>query len=528
MLLDRTFHPDEANQAFTVGKLLETGTYTYKPTDHHGPTLYYAAAPLQKAFGHADTASMDGTVLRCTPLVFAILGLILGGLAVKRLTKSFWAALGFILLLGSAPIFVFFATDFIQEMLLVCFLLGMYWSATGYLYPGKRLKPGSWALFFGVFAGLAFATKETSLISFAAAGLASLPFLFKRRTSNLEHQTSNIKHQSLFHVSLAIAGFAMTSVVLFSSLCTNWEGVFNAFVAAPLAYLGRGVGNAAASVGANWHVHPWWQYANWLFSHPPFSELDLFVVAFAACPLFLGILRFAFLRADAKRAHFVQFKPEKPKPSIYPSLGPWIFALLYSSILFSIYSLIPYKTPWCALQFLPGVALAAILGLHAVAVRIGGRLVPALIAFAVVAGVVIFRQPALEKMNQDPDSKDIPFNYANASPEVKDLAACVTAAMTAETPRVGPLAESPAEKFIAVALPTADTWPFPWYNRPYEGRTGYWTTFEDLVTLQKSGIKPTVVIVPMTEGHLVQPLFPHLKNTKRFYMRPKVRVRVFW
>ena len=42
------------------------------------------------------------------------------------------------------------------------------------------------------------------------------------------------------------------------------------------------------------------------------------------------------------------------------------------------------------------------------------------------------------------------------------------------------------------------------------------------------GSKPSVVVVPAEEGHLVQPLFPHLKNTKRFEMRPRVRVRAFW
>lgn len=520
MLFDRTFHPDEANQAFTVGKLLETGSYAYQPTDHHGPTLYYAAAPLQKAFGHTDTAGLDGTVLRGTPFVFAVLGLILGALAVKRITKSAGAALGFILLLGTAPIYVFFATDFIQEALLACFLLGMYWTGAGYLNLGAKFKRGTWALFFGVFAGLAFATKETSVLSFAAAFLAGLPFLVRHFKT-----TRSFPFQ---HSWMCVAGFLLTAVVLFSSFCANWTGVVNAFVLAPLAYLGRGVGDAAASVGANWHVHPWWQYASWLFAGRLFSELDLFVVAFVACPLFLGVLRFAYLRADAKRAHFVQFKPEKAKPSIYPSLGPWLFATLYTLILFGLYSLIPYKTPWCALQFLPGAVLTVVLGLHAIAVRMGGRVVPVLIALGVVGGVIAFRLPALEKMNRDPDSKDIPFNYANASPEVRDLAACVANAMMKETPAVGPLAEAPAEKFIAVALPPSDVWPFPWYNRPFEGRTGYWTSFDDLVTLQKSGAKPTVVIVPMTEGHLVQPLFPHLKNTKRFYMRPNVRVRVFW
>ena len=57
----RTFHPDEANQAFTAGRLLETGRYEYRPDDHHGPTLYYAAAVIQKAAGHNSLATLDGT-----------------------------------------------------------------------------------------------------------------------------------------------------------------------------------------------------------------------------------------------------------------------------------------------------------------------------------------------------------------------------------------------------------------------------------------------------------------------------------
>ena len=131
----------------------------------------------------------------------------------------------------------------------------------------------------------------------------------------------------------------------------------------------------------------------------------------------------------------------------------------------------------------------------------------------------------IARMSRDPDSKDIPYNYASASPEVQQLAAIVASAMTSN-PTIPQSPNSPA--FIAVALPPSDTWPFPWYNRPYEPQTGYWTSFDDLKQLAAGGVKPTVVIVPMTEGHLVQPLFPHLKHTKRFYMRPGVRVRVFW
>ena len=81
MIFDRTFHPDEANQAFTTGRLIETGVYRYDPKDHHGPTLYYAAAAIQKAAGNNSTATIDGTLLRCTPLLFAVLALLFSFLA---------------------------------------------------------------------------------------------------------------------------------------------------------------------------------------------------------------------------------------------------------------------------------------------------------------------------------------------------------------------------------------------------------------------------------------------------------------
>ena len=155
MLFDRTLHPDEANQAFTTGRLLETGRYAYRPDDHHGPTLYYAAAAIQKASGHGTLATMDGTLLRCTPLLFAVLALVFGFFAVKRLTKSAVPGLVFALLLGTSPFFAFFATDFIQEVLLASFLVMMFWAGVGYLHPGTKWKTGTWALLFGTAAGLA-------------------------------------------------------------------------------------------------------------------------------------------------------------------------------------------------------------------------------------------------------------------------------------------------------------------------------------------------------------------------------------
>ena len=315
--------------------------------------------------------------------------------------------------------------------------------------------------------------------------------------------------------------------------------------AAPPSSLGRAAGDAAASTGANWHVHPWWQYLRWLFA----DEYGV-LAFFTLCGIGSGLFT---------RFVWTAIRPELRACARGPLPRSFLFALGYACLLLVFYSLIPYKTPWCALQMHIGLLLAALLGFavacgmftaacslpprsglpaeckaRATWLRNHPRLLTALgiLPLAIVSLMLLLvNGRELLRMNRDPDSKDIPYNYASASPDVQELAATVASAMAAATNHEPP--------FIAVALPPADTWPFPWYNRPYERQTGYWTSIDDLKRLAETGIKPTAVIVPMAEGHLVQPLFPHLKHTKRFYMRPGtrnregkmrggVRVRVFW
>lgn len=550
MLFDRTFHPDEANQAFTVGRLLETGTYTYRPTDHHGPTLYYAAAPLQKMFGHTTTADLDGTLLRCTPLIFGVLTLVFLAEAVYGLVRHFGgtpeahatrrllpalAAGATTLLLGTSPLFIFYATDFIQETLLACFTALAFKCAVGYAvarlppenssHP-RRLKSGTWALFFGFSMGLCFATKETCSLTFAAAILAAAPFLAIHLKRNGIRALADVIRPN--DVVLGLLAFVLTSVVLFSSFCQDWMGVYNAFIAAPLSYVHRAAGEATAG-GANWHIHPWWQYLSWIFLGQPSScPADLNPgVAFAHLhPLLQWI---ALLLPLGLYATLGSARARMPRMLVQAFLG----ASLYFVALLTLYSVVPYKTPWCGVQTLLGFVLAVALG-YAVATEVGldflrqrrsaafaGKRMTAVTICVLILPLacVLEHIPAWRRINTDPDSWAIPYNYAHASPEAKDLAACVDAAMRAVDSKTS---------FAAIALPPEDSWPFPWYNRAWENQTGYWTKFEDLIALEKTGAKPTVVIVPMTEGHLVQPLFPHLKHTKRFYMRPRVRVRVFW
>ena len=487
MLFDRTFHHDEATQAFTTGHLLETGRYTYQPQDHHGPTLYYAAAALQRAAGHSDTASLDGTLLRGTPLVFAALALVFGFAALKRLTKSLIPGLVFALLLGTSPFFAFFATDFIQEVILTCFLVMMFWAGAGYLHPGTKWKTGTWALFFGTAAALAFATKETCLISFFAAGLAAAPFLVK-------HVAKGQFRARTRDAVLAVLGFLIVSFILYSDFGHDFHGVYNAFVAAPLSYLRRGVGDAATSAGANWHVHPWWQYLYWLYVRTP-GLLALFSLA--------SVVALVTSRRTSQTT-FTAFR----------------FTLIYALATCVIYSLIPYKTPWCTVQIEAAFVLAAVLGLACIADACPRR---KWLIFILPALVLAFGNlPAFVQMNRTPDDTGNPCNYAAASPEVKDLAAAIASAL-----------KSPAndEPPVIVALPNADEIglsSFRWYNRGLEAsrKIGYLPGgLENIVYLQSTGFTPTVLIVPENEAGLVQPLFPHLKDRKDFYLRPEIPER---
>ena len=524
MFFNRTFHPDEANQAFTTGSLLETGLYQYRPSDHHGPTLYYAAAPLQKAFGHNDTASLDGTLLRCTPLVFAALAVVLAFFAVRKATRNTLSALFACVLLAAMPIFAFYSTDFIQEMLLASFSVAMLWAAVDFAAALKTrseqgndgVKPGKRAVFFGMFAGLAFATKETSVFTFASAALAAWCVRPKdphtqddckrsacdvNAQANRKSPARNRPESAAIQAALLAAfAFILTAVLFFSSFGAEWGGVYDAFISAPLSYFHRAAGDAAG--GAAWHVHPWWWYAKTLF----FPDNIVYSLAFLPLVVYPLLPRFRKSRLLS-------------------------FLALHSLILFALYSIVPYKTPWCMLQVAVPLVLAygVLLGEISSSLR-NGRAI-AFAAFAIPLALFAF---ADVRIWRDPDARDIPYNYAHASPQVKDLAACVADAI-AKSPRPNP-SESQHNshfsilnsQFIAVALPACDTWPFPWYNRPLKNVTGYWTSFDALETLAKDGVKPAVVVCRAEYGHLVQPLFPHLNRTRRFEMRPHVRVRAFW
>ncbi|MEY4941705.1 MAG: hypothetical protein RIQ93_3440, partial [Verrucomicrobiota bacterium] len=159
-------HADEANQAVKAGELLEKGQYKFDPRDHHGPTLYYATLPVAWLRGERTLATLTETTVRWVPALAGTLSVVLLAWLASPLGR--WPALASAAFLAISPAAVYYSRDFIQETLLLTFVLGALACARLWWREG-RLR---WALAAGVFGGLMAATKSSAPL-FAAAALVA-------------------------------------------------------------------------------------------------------------------------------------------------------------------------------------------------------------------------------------------------------------------------------------------------------------------------------------------------------------------
>ncbi len=327
---ERPMHTDEATKAYMLGELMAGRGYRYNPTEHHGPTLVYAARAVAAVRGKATYPNVTETDLRLVAvlaglamvLAAPLLGKGLGGVAV------IWAVLFFLV----DPAFGFYSRYFIHEMLLMGAAMAAL--ACGWRYFDSRRA--GWALGFGLSVGLMFATKATFVLMGAAAvgALAICGLCWGRRQTNTDARPPI----RLSHAALALLGLAAVWLLLFSSLFTNWQGLADSFGAYTHA-LKRG---SASDGSAAWHHHPWHFHLHrvlwWEFEPrwPTWSQASL--VALALAGTFFALRRKQRFDVDPRLPRFLVF---------------------YTLLLFVIYSAMPYKTPWLVLGPMQGVILLA-------------------------------------------------------------------------------------------------------------------------------------------------------------------------
>lgn len=412
-LAHRPMHADEANQALKFGDLLENGRYSFDPRDHHGPTLYYATLPVAWIRGEKTLVEIDEITLRLVPAVAGTLAVLLLGVLAAPLGR--WpAAFAAASLALSAPA-LYYSRDYIQETLLLTFTLGALVSVKRWWDAGSL-----WAAVGGGFCvGLMLATKSTAPLFLVAALLAGISVRSEKPAS------SRIVRDAW----LALATALLVAALLYSSFGTHFAGIGDAI---------RAYGFAAHRVSANsGHEKPWWYYFQ-LFGWSQSGGLLWQQLAFSALAAFGGAL--VLVAAPVERTAKTALARR---------------ALLYTAVLALAMSAAPYKTPWHAIHWVPGLAILAAAGLSFLP-RWWTALFLAVIVLwsqALQARLAVFQRPADERN---------PYAYVQSAPDVLKFRPLVDRVLASEPNGI-------------IRVISEEYWPLPWYFRGLD-HVGYWNS----------------------------------------------------
>ena len=429
----RPMHNDEGVNGIKFGQLWDArlaklyGPFKYDPTEHHGPSLFYLTFALARLTGAPDLSHFSEARLRSLDVLFGLGLILLLPLVADGLGRrpALWA--GF--LTAVSPAMVFYSRYFIHEMLLVFFsFLAL---AAGWRYWRSR-KLG-WALLAGAALGLMDATKETFVITLAAAALALALNRAWARWLDASVLPAKAPPLDFRHLAAALAVWLAIALVLFSSFFTNAQGPLDS-IRTYAAWVGRAGGRSP-------HIYPWTFYFHrLLWFHAPRGPVssEALIAALALVGAASGFTRQRLGHANAGFIRFLAF---------------------YTLALTSAYCLISYKTPWCLLGFWHGMILLAGVG-AAVLLRSLRRRGLRLAALAVLAAGLAQlgwqARRASVPLASDPRN---PYVFAQTSPDLLRLVDKVKALAQA-----GPLGP---EMLVKIIAPDGDYWPLPWYLRDF-------------------------------------------------------------
>ena len=429
-LSERPMHTDEAVQAVKFGQLLETGQYKFDPRSFHGPTLYYFTLPVAWLRGQKNLRQIDEYTVR---LVSAIIGSAL-------VLSLFWLRDGLgkigILYAGAlitvSPAMVYYSRYYIQEMLLVAFTTGLL--ACGWRYYRDRRVV--WAVAVGVFAGLMHATKESCLISWFAIGVAFIACWIT--TKRVQHKSPNgigvIKGQAIKHGISASAAAVVVSVTFYSSFFSNLQGVWDSLVS-PFIY--------SLEPGHDKSFFYYLRLMMGLEGRIGILTSEITIVGFA---LVAAIISF---REDWSSTASGQLRR---------------FLTYYTITIFTVYSLLPYKTPWLILSAILGLILMAGSGIEAVYNHSRKPFLLTGVTAIILSTLVILCQGVfLVNFRYFADKRN-PYAYVHPNTDVLEI-----------EKRMKQLAELTLDgQDLSVKVISEEYWPLPWYLRNFE-QVGYWS-----------------------------------------------------
>jgi uncharacterized protein (TIGR03663 family) len=413
----RPMHTDEAVNAYIVGQLLAGETFAYDPQDRHGPALAALALPLVRMQGAKRFADLTESELRLTTVLAGTVTILLFGAAVEMF--GFLPCLIAALLFACAPLPVYYDRYFIHESLFSAATFGLILSG----WRACRKPSIVQAALAATCAALMLASKETAVLHYFALAAAALVFWLW----NLRGKSPVGLWQPKAMLA-AVAVFLLVSVTYFTWFGSNWKALAALLHAAP---------NFMARAGGEGHQKTFWYFARLLTGS--WSGGLIFVLA-----------SIGFLLAAKKR-----------NPS------PYGFLAWYAVFLAGLYSLIPYKTPWLALNLWLPIALFAGLAFESLwslpakhpALRIA---LPAFCVLLAIVAAALIAHDSRQRVFAHPADETNPFAYAHTSEDLLGLPV-----------ELAELAHQQALASPRIAVIASDPWPLPWYLRHFSN-VGFW------------------------------------------------------
>lgn len=436
-------HHDEGVNGFFLLRLINQGVYHYDPANYHGPTLYYFALLAAKLFKLAG-AGLSTYAIRIVPVAFGVATVWLI-LSLRRRLGAMGALTG-AALVALSPGAVYMSRYFIHESLFVFFTLGIIVASLRFYESANPV----YLMLASISAALLFATKETAMISagvlLIALAMTAL-YMRLRKTARNEHQPTKRGQQKkkkramgaetdgsgdalarfggqlgiIAMALVALALFVVVYILFYSSFFTNAGGISDSLKTFKIW----------ARTGNKEHVHEWYTYLRWLW----LEEGPLVVLGAAGIAVALWRARNALA----------------------------VFTALWATGIVAAYSLIPYKTPWLALNFIVPLAIIGGYGvglLYRWAADDLRQSSLALVLAAVALSVCGYQMSQLNFRHYDDDAYIYPYAHTvrGILPLVDRINRFATIAGTG--------------KLTAIHCASPDYWPLPWYLREYT-RVGY-------------------------------------------------------
>jgi uncharacterized protein (TIGR03663 family) len=475
----RPMHHDEANQAIKFGDLLERGEYRYDFRDHHGPTLYYLALPSAWLAGRHTLASLDEVTLRRVPVAFGVATILLLPLLSAGIGRTATAVAA--ILMAVSPAMIFYSRMFIQESLFACFTLAFVIAVGRIATDGGR----AWWILAGISAGFAVATKETSVIVLPAAIIASRLGRWSLGPERAQHLLASGRWRAPLVASLvAAAGIAF---VFYSSFFAAPAGVLEPFRGAS-TYLARGIDPAS-------HAHGWDYYLRLLTytSAGGTKWSEGFVVALAVV---------------GGAAAWGRHDPSDPRKIF------WTRYLACDVVITAtIFSVVPYKTPWNVLPFYVVTFAVAGVGFATLAEATESRAFRgALTASLMIAAFNLGWQAWRAAVTYAADPRN-PYVYAQTVPDAARMARRIL--------DLAALHPDGTHMQVSVIAPPYEQWPMPWYLRTMPN-VGYWTVPGDPVAMQAP-----VIVCSMENTGAMEAALGGRYASEFFGLRPDVLLNLY-